>query len=446
MLLSSIMMITASCARSAPAGAGANLVLITLDTTRADHISPLGAEPRMTPNLQALADRSSLFTNAFSETNVTNPSHLTIMTGLPAVRHGVVSNVAKIPESVDTLAEAMKRAGYQTAGFPAIRHLSTKFGWQGFDLLLAVEGKLKAGEVTDRALTWMASPAAEPFFLWVHYFDPHTIYDPPAEIARQYYSGQREAGEGPRIADKWYFQARGAKSLRRWLGDTRDPAFGPAMYAAEIHYMDREIGRLLAGIAELGAEDRTVVIVVADHGESLGEHEIYYDHAGLYEQILRIPLIMHVPGMAPSQIDATVSTLDLVPTISELMGIRMQHATSGMSLLRLLKGGEDRAFSSRPLIHQNAHNHAVAVRHDGWKLIWPINRQHAVLPSQPQLFDLSSDRGELNDLAASDTDRVARLRLLLEPWIQLGVVKRGRPAHLDDAALEQLQALGYVDD
>jgi arylsulfatase A-like enzyme len=387
-----------------------------------------------------------LFTNAFSETNVTNPSHLTIMTGLPAFRHGVVSNIAQMPESVDTLAEAMKRAGYQTAGFPAVQHLSTKFGWHGFDLLPPVKGKLKASDITDRALTWMGSKAAEPFFLWVHYFDPHTIYDPPADIARQYYSGQREKGEGPRIADKWYFQARGAFSLRKWLGDTRDPAFGPAMYAAEIHYMDREIGRLLAGIADRGAEDRTVVIVVADHGESLGEHEIYYDHAGLYEQILRIPLIVHVPGMAPSQIEATVSTLDLVPTISELMGIRMQHATSGVSLLRLLKGSEDRMLSSRTLIHQNAHNHAVAVRQGSWKLIWPINREHAVLPSQPLLFDLSKDRDELNDLADSEPDRVERMRLLIEPWIRLGSVERGQPAHLDDAALEQLRTLGYVED
>lgn len=185
-----LLLLTAGCGTDRPLAQGMNVLLITLDTTRVDYVSPFGGEPRITPNLQALADRSTIFTRALAETNITSPSHLTIMSGLQMIEHGVMSNLAAVPNGVDTLPEAMKRAGYRTAGVPAASHVAAKMGWRGFDVLEDVGTVLNATEVSDRALRWLEEPDDRPFFLWAHYFDPHTLYEPPAEIAERFYDGR----------------------------------------------------------------------------------------------------------------------------------------------------------------------------------------------------------------------------------------------------------------
>jgi arylsulfatase A-like enzyme len=446
LLLLLLLLAPASCGPGGPRPEGPNVLLITLDTTRADYISPLGADPAITPQLQALADRSCLFTHALSETNVTNPSHLTIMTGLRAIEHGMVSNYTRVPESLDTLAAAMRRAGYRTAGFPAVPHVGPWMHWPGFDFLAPVEGVVEARENTGRAAGWLRRNGSDPFFLWVHYFDPHTPYEPPPDIAARFYHGDREAGDGPPIAGREFFDLSPAgPGLRRWLALTRDPEYPPAMYAGEIHDADREIGRLLAELAGAGLEEETVVVVVADHGESLGEHGIYYDHAGVYEPQLKIPLIVHVPGLAPRRSDALVSTLDVAPTIGELTGVELRHDVSGLSLVALLEGEESAALAARStFVHQNAKNHQVAVRQGPWKLIWPITQGHPFLTPRPQLFQLEDDPGELVDLAEAEPDKVRALRRLIQPWIERGEVEKGDTMELDDAARQQLRALGYL--
>ncbi len=447
LLLTLAALLTGGCGRGRPLAEDMNVLLVTLDTTRADYLSPYGADPRITPHLQAFADRSCLFTGAASETNVTNPSHLSIMTGLPAIEHGVISNRVPMPESVDTLAAAMQRAGYRTAGIVAVPHL-WRIGWRAFDFLPEVAAELEAAEITDRAAARLAEDADRPFFLWVHYFDPHIPYQPPPDIAARFYQGDPAAGDEPPIAALEFFDRwPGGAHLRKWLGETRDPEFPRAMYAAELHYTDREIGRLLTALERAGRDRDTVVVVIADHGESLGEHRIYYHHSGLYEQQLRIPLIIHVPGLEPTRSSASVSTLDLAPTISELTSVRLRHQPSGRSLVPLLLGRESPDFAARStFVHQNAHNHAVALRQGPWKLIWPINTKHPHLPRQPQLYHLQDDPEELVDLAAAQPERVRSMRRQLQPWIELGRIERDGTPHLDDDALDQLRSLGYLGD
>ena len=442
-----LLVTSAYCGCVAPHPEGMNVLMITLDTTRADHVSPLGAEPRITPNLQAWSARSCLFTNAVSETNITNPSHLSIMTGLRAIEHGVMSNRVSVPESVDTLAEAMRRAGYRTAGFPAAPHLGRAMGWRGFDVLPEIRSLLGAEAITARAVAWLRENGDAPFFLWVHYFDPHVPYDPPADIAAKFYRGDRESGDGPRIADLDFFKRRRRSGpVRAWLAATRDPEYPRAMYAGEVHYMDREIGHLLDQIEYLGLGNDTVVVVVADHAESLGEHGIFYAHSGLYEQQLRIPFIIGLPGLEPSRSDAFVSTLDVAPTISELTGVRLRHEPSGLSLVPLLLGEASSELAARStFVHQNARNRAVAVRQDHWKLIWPVD-QKWILWQPPQLYDLKADPEELVNLAAEQPGRVRAMRRLIQPWIDLGPVRSGSVSNLDEAVREELRALGYLGD
>lgn len=443
-----LLLLTAGCGPERPLAQGMNVLLITLDTTRVDYVSPFGGEPRITPNLQALADRSTIFTRALSETNITSPSHMTIMSGLQMIEHGVMSNLAVVPNGVDTLPEAMRRAGYRTAGVPAASHVALKMGWRGFEVLEDVSTVLTANEVSDRALRWLEEPDERPFFLWAHYFDPHTLYEPPADIAELFYDSDPEGGDGPKIAEHPYFTRKKYPGrIVGWLGEIRDPAYPRSMYAAEIHYADRELGRLLDAVERLGLKEQTVVVVVADHGESLGEHDIFYSHQGIYEPQLRIPLIVHVPGLDASSSDELVTTVDLAATISELTGVQLRHESSGLSLVPLLLGSGDSSFDSRrAFVHQQGRNRAVALRQDGWKLIWPLFKRHRVLPSQPQLFNLRQDPDERVNLANEHPERVETMRRALRPWIELGVVNRGDEPRVDAEAVEHLRSLGYLGD
>lgn len=445
-----ILVLAASgCGPERPLAGGMNVLLVTLDTTRVDYVSPFGGDPRNTPHLQALADRSAIFTRALSETNVTSPSHLTIMSGLRMVEHGLARNGDPVPDGVDTLAEAMGRAGYRTAGFPGVRHVSTHMGWRGFDVLEHVGDEMRATEVTDRALAWLRQPASAPFFAWVHYFDPHATYEPPADVAARFYDGDPTAGDGPLLGETDDVRRRrNAGRMARWLGDVRDPEYPRAMYAAEIHTADREFGRLLAGLEGLGLDDRTVVVVLADHGESLGEHGIFYGHQGIYEQQLRIPLIVHVPGLPASSSDAQVTTLDVAPSICQLTGVELRRPVSGLSLVPLLRGEESPEFAARrTLVHHQARHRALALRQDGFKLIWPrFRKEHPLLSSEPQLFDLRTDPQERVDLAAEQGERVRAMARTLGPVIELIEATSGDGAVLDDATRQHLQALGYLGD
>lgn len=422
-----------------------SVLLVTLDTTRADALSCLGAPPGTTPHLDALAARSALFTRALSDSNVTNPSHVSIMTGMRALDHGVLNHTTRVPEGVDTLAEALARAGYATGGFASARHVGPDLGWRGFEALPPVGNERGAKETTDLALDWLGGVGERPFFLWAHYWEPHMEYEPPPELARRFYAGDRSAGTGPPLADLPYFRLLPREGVLRWLGDTRDPAWAPAMYRAEVHVTDAEVGRLLDAVAAR-RPGRALVVVTADHGEALGEHGIYYAHTGLYEPQLRVPLIVHVPGLAPLRSDALVSTLDVAPTLAELTGAPLRNAAvSGVSLVPLLRGAPGAPGEERTLVHHNAHNAAVAVRRGGWKLIWPIASDHPILGTSPQLFDVARDPAETRDLAAQEPARVAELRDAIEPWIARGPVER-RSDHLAPEAVEQLRALGYLRD
>jgi arylsulfatase len=419
-----------------------SVVVVTMDTTRADHLSTLGGPAGITPNLDAFGDRSAVFTNARSETNVTNPSHLTVMTGMRAIEHGVMNNKTRLPPEVRTLPQALRQQGYDTAAFLSVHHLAA-LGWTGFRAMPRVAQRLEAPEVTDRALAWLADRSDQRFFLWVHYFDPHTPYDSDPEIAERFLAADGDvARRAAAHAGAEFLGKRRWLSEKEWRGDVSDPSWGRALYAAEVHQTDREIGRLLKGVAKVAPE--AVVVVTADHGESLDEHGIYFTHAGLYDVSLRIPLIIHVPGLQPLRSDLPVMSLDVAPTLAELTGVTLDRV-AGRSLVPLLLG-EKAEFGDREIfVHQGAHNDAVAIRKGPWKLILKIRKDHRYVSPDHELFHLESDPGEETDRIDTDPGIVEALRALGDPWVDLGMVRSGDPTHLDDAAMEQLRALGYIE-
>ncbi len=435
---------------SAPA-AGMNLLLITVDTTRADAISSLGGDPRNTPNIDALAASGALFEQAYSASNVTKPSHVSIMTGQHLIEHKVFNNQVLIPEEVVALPQVMSYAGYRTAGYVAAVQLGQETAWQGFDVIDGPStGKEQrpGQEVVAPALKYLrrSSKKDKPFFLWTHFFDAHTLYTPPQELAERYYQGNPRKGEGPPLSDLEYFEAWGYKPMDRWIRGVRDPEYGKAMYAAEVNLMDGHIGRILDELKALELEQDTVVVLVADHGESLGEHGLYYDHVGLYEVSLRIPLIVRVPGMPAGVRSAErVTQLDIAPTLGELFGMGGLPGRAGQSLLPLINGSGDSSFAERPLIFEAAHNLQIAMRDGRWKLILPIFKSNRRLSSEPMLFDLDSDPDELNNLYEVEREVAARMRPQLEPWLALGTVEKGTLPTMSAEVLEGLEDLGYTD-
>jgi len=427
-----------------------SLLLITLDTTRADHVSLLGGPPGATPHLDAFGANAAVFETAWSESNMTNPSHLSIMTGLPTRAHGVSSNFTAMPPDLDTLATALQRAGYETAAFVSARPLAAPFGWAGFDTIPDVEGELDASEVTDRVVRWLGDTAQAPFFAWVHYWNPHTMYDPPAEDFERFYTGDPTQGTGPQIASEPFFQQAtdfgiGAQ-LARWLGAVRDPAWGRAKYTGELHYTDRQVGRLLSALTSHGLAEDTVIVIAADHGESLGEHGIFYAHVGVYEEVLRVPLMIHTPGEAPVRSAVPVWTLDIAPTIAELLATPLAHEPAGLSLVSALRGEPDAALLERDrFIHHHGGDRAIAIRDGRWKMIWPVGTDDRVLGATVELFDLEEDPAERNDLSAARPEVVARLRAAIQPWLD-GVSHAAPPSRrVTPEIREQLEAMGYVE-
>jgi arylsulfatase A-like enzyme len=290
-----------------------NVLLITLDTTRADHLGCYGYKPAKTPNLDRLAQEGVRFTRAYCPAPLTLPSHASIMTGLYPVTHGVRNNGHDLPSGIRTLAEILKGRGYSTAAFVSFFSVDSRFGLdRGFDVYddtFRSESPFKTQNAERRAeetfagfSRWLETNGKNRFFGWVHYYDPHLPYDPP--------SPYKEEFDG-------------------------DP------YDGEIAYMDRYVGAVLDRLKEQGVLERTIVVIAGDHGEGLGDKVELGHGIFLYEETLRVPFILHNPAVFPRSqlIESQVRLVDVAPTILETIGLKNEAAgMAGQSLLAWLRG------------------------------------------------------------------------------------------------------------
>ena len=310
-------LIQSNCAgkQPAPTAAGFNLLLITLDTVRADRLGAYGYAGVETPNLDRLASEGVRFAEAGSPVPLTLPAHATILSGLLPPRHGVRNNGAeRFPEEPATLATRLAAAGYRTGAFIGAFVLDRRFGLgRGFDRYDDEIPRERAADldaerpgrvVTDRALAWLSEKSEKPFFAWVHLYDAHAPYAPPEPFRTLY-------------ADR--------------------------PYDGEIAEVDAQVGRLLAELDRLGIAGRTVVVVVGDHGEALGEHGELTHGLLLYEPSLHVPLLLRAPGVLPTGwvVETPVSLVDLAPTLAGLLDCPLSAKTDrpldGRDLSRQLR-------------------------------------------------------------------------------------------------------------
>jgi arylsulfatase A-like enzyme len=447
-----------SCNEHALAGAPPNLVLISLDTLRADHLGTYGYRRDTSPNIDALAERSIVFEACYSQSPKTAPSHMSILTGVVPDMHGVKNwegQAQNIPLSVEipTMASILRDRGYETAAITAGGHMVEELGFdRGFEGNFATTSDYaKVFELGKMALE---SYADRPFFLFLHTYEVHDPYTPPDEY-RNLFADPDYAG--PIISSRSELAALGNWSNRHaefWKSVEREqPEVARKhlvdLYDGSIRYADTLVAGFLSKLEALGLTGNTVVILLSDHGEEFGEHG-GYRHEQVYQELLHVPLILSLPegvagGRQRGRIRETVRLIDVLPTVLELTDTPMPEHVQGRSLLELLAGaGGDRSvFSTWPRVN------AYAYRNGPDKLIEKRSSPDAGL----ELYALEQDAGEQVNRLASPTPRdretLTRLRGELDSIRSASELFRealtqGMQVELDPEQRAALQALGYV--
>jgi arylsulfatase A-like enzyme len=438
-----------SCSHSRAPASGADVVLITIDTLRPDRLGCYGHDRPTSPHIDALADQGVRFAVATSTSSWTLPAHASIMTGLHPGEHGVHSADLALPPSARTLAERLRDRGYATAGFVSHPYLGERWGFdQGFDHFdqSAAEGSAHqptAARVVDGALSWLGrAPRDRPLFVWVHIFDPHWDYTPPAPWNTRFdpdYDGSMDGTH---------------RSLKPWIralnhGEPppiarRDIDHLLALYDGEIAWTDHHLGRLLDGLRDNGRWDNTMVVLASDHGEEFYEHGSLEGHQWtLFDEVVLVPWIIRLPHdlKAGAVVERPVSTVSLCGTVLDLLGVNDQRVRSVAAAI-------DPDWSDQQRPHEALLDLTVSGKHRITGLRRPDFKLLRDADGREYLFVEPRTRGERVDRSRDFPDqRLALARELdrrisrLEPLDDAGVTRKP----LRRSTQEQLRALGYVD-
>jgi len=394
-----------------------NVLLITMDTTRPDHLGCYGYARGKTPNLDALAAAGVRFEDVYAQVPLTLPSHCSIMTGAYPFSHTVHNNGTYVlPPDKITLAKALKEKGMRTAAFVASFSVDSRFGLAGgFDLyddnfrpglpFKPANSERRAGEVASLFSAWLEKNASAPgpFFAWVHFFDPHLPYDPPSPY---------------------------------------DKDFASEPYDGEIACMDAGIGTVIAALREKNLLERTLVVLAGDHGEGLGDRVERGHGVFLYDETIRVPLILYAPGHLPEGkvVARRVRLIDVAPTILDMVKSAVPPAVQGESLLSSIQGGREKDLDSYIETFYPRENY-------GWSELTGLvsGEWKYIRAPKPELYDLKSDPGESRNQAASAGKIAADLDRGLKSLVQKGAgIQGGATRTLTAAEQERLRSLGYI--
>jgi arylsulfatase A-like enzyme len=438
-----------------------SVVVILVDTLRADFLGTYGFDGPVSPAIDRFASESVQFEHAFAQAPWTKPSIASLFTSLAPETHRVLSHDGKygdaehastevLPEDASTLAESLQNAGYATAAFVANPWLLREHGFaQGFDLFDQRKGSPlppRASMMLDAARQWIgARPKDRPFFAYVHLMDVHGPYDAPDAD----YDAVRESpGLGPSRAldDATLAQLRPYLRRARWVNATsaRDLREWRARYAAGVHALDRQLGAFLAALAKSGVLDRTLVVITADHGEELADNGGWDHGFRLYEHQLHVPLLMRLPGGARggSRVQEIVSLIDVMPSVLGQAAIAPPATAQGRDLSPLLAGadggaGKGESFAGGVKWSPEMHS----LRAPGWKLI-EDGGANAV-----EIFDLTADPTEQKNVAPARPEEQARLSGELAAHRRELAAKPSltpEKAAVSDEMKKRLEALGYA--
>lgn len=387
-----------------------NVVIITLDTTRVDRLSPYGYMDVSMPSLERLAREATVFNQAISVSPLTLPAHASVFTGLLPPKHGVRDNADQpLAARQTTLAEVFSAHGFRTAAFVGSAVLDRQRGLaQGFDHYSGVTpddirpGEVPerpAGQVVDEATRWLASGGGSPFFLWTHLYDPHHPYEPPEPFRSD----------------------------------------SPTAYVGELTFADVQIGRLLAALDERGLREKTLVVVAGDHGESLGEHGETGHGIFLYESVVRVPLMIRMPGVPSRRVSEVVRITDIMPTVLDLAGIAAPPV-DGVSLATLMSG-------HRQGLDLEAYSESLYPQRFGWNALYALrdSRYKFIDAPKAELYDLARDPfEERNIVDERPTVAAAMKRRLAAIASTVSADAKGESGGVSPETRARLAALGYV--
>ncbi|MDY7091782.1 MAG: sulfatase [Acidobacteriota bacterium] len=416
-----------------------NILLIGADTLRADHLGAYGASPSLTPGLDRLAKESDVWLNATSCFNVTNPSFISLMTGLYGKNHGIYDLTTPLPDSYTTLAEVFSDAGYDTLAVIAARHLRHRNSGlgQGFDEVTVSGLHFAAELVADMGMDWIAEHTENgdaPFFAWLHMFDPHTPHTPPAPFGLGFHP-DRSYGLAP--VDRWLLHRTPG-----WPSYTYMPLGGSSeLYAGEVSYLDRQVDRLMDFLRSRGLLENTLVVFIADHGENLADHGVRYGHHGLFETTVHVPLMVRWPGAEGTgrRFEELVQNVDVFPTLLAAAGLEAPESDG--TDLRAIADGEER--SHRAVFSE--HSHALGTRIRTRDHSYMVSMGNNFYEDGRYLFDLRTDPGEENNLAGTGLAVEDELHRALQGWLQTRrETDTALPADLTEEDIERLRALGYL--
>jgi arylsulfatase len=457
-----------SCGDAAPRGPARRVVLITCDTLRADRLGLYGCERPISPNLDAFAREGVVYEEAYATSSMTQPALSSLLTGRYPGEIGCVPGNARIlPSEVETLAERLVQERIDTAAVVSnwvLRRVGAEAGDVGvqqgfahFDDSMSRRERNRpvfertAGDTTDAAIAWLEAGAREshPFFLWVHYQDPHGPYTPPPDIAASL--AQEPSPETEQLPFAESSSGQGAIPRYQRLGAERGASVYRQRYEAEVAYFDREVGRLLDHLRSRGLYQDALIVFSADHGESLGEHDYWFCHGeNLYREVVRVPLVVRFPA-GSAELPAPgpdgyrrqkriAGHLDLFPTVLEALGLP-PAPSRGLSLFAAELPDERTLAHVLECPPEKGIPRWWAASDGRYRVVWNE------VDGKYRLFDIRRDPEERSDIADSDRDRIRRM---LEDWKEiadnpLGVAVEGSSLELSEETLEALEHLGYVE-
>lgn len=421
-----------------------NIVLLTVDSLAANHLGCYGYKRETSPFLDSLANENVLAERFYTPAVPTHPSYTTLLTGQYPISHNIVSQGgrAEISRDAPSLPELFLQAGYVTCAVDNLWRQRYWFG-RGFEYIIdpSTRGNrlhtIECDELNQRAIPWLQSHADDPFFLYMHYWDPHWPYLAREKYRHLFYSGNPTDPNNHSL-DRWWDDYMGTVARDTWLktpqGPITDANYVTALYDQQIRRLDDGMRDIITAIDHLGIAGQTLIVFLADHGESMTEHDVFYDHTGLHDTVLHVPLIVRLPGRVQSgvRLPQMLQHVDVAPTLLEAAGLPIPDSLEGRSFWKLATGEE-----------QAGGYDAIISMECSWRACWSIrtDRYKYFLGREPdedgnilrELYDLESDPGEERNIVAADPETAAALEAQLEAWI----AKRMRIAGRDEDPLRE---------
>ena len=414
-----------------------NIILIILDTLRADHLGCYGYKRDTSPYIDKLSEEGALFSCAFSQGGYTLASIPSILTSKFPLSWGWPTDEYRLSEDEITLAEILKKHGYITAAFTGGGFTSYLYGYaQGFDLY--EDNDLgSTGNVKQVVFNWLEQNKKRPFFLFLHTYAIHDPFDPP-EPFNGIYAPQYQGHLKDMSLDASLFD-------RIDRENSEDIDYIISQYDSEIRYCDSLIGELLKEIEELGLDSSTIIVLTADHGEDLMEHNTI-SHADIYDTGIHVPLILRYPPLIPKnkRVDSLVRSVDILPTILDILGISTENSGEGLSLLPLifdLKKQTERLVFSMGFNTKEGLKKRVSLRNKDWKLIYTVEE------NSYELYNINDDPKELNNVVSTEKDQFKILKETLNDYLGQFELDRKKDEDniiLDKETKQELKSLGYI--